>query len=492
MDSRSSTDELAGFRLLHEIGRGPSAVVYEATQLSLNRRVAFKLFEPGAVDTERLRRLYWPEHRSAVSLYAAGVCERGPFLAMQLVRGTTLEEQRRPRAARALLADVAGALDAAHDAGSVHGAVCAHNVLVDRDARALLTDFGLGDEGASQRTDREAFAALAHEYAGVAVAAPLPGSCAEIVAAAPRARRGHGALVAAVALAAALAVVIATRGGNDTTRVPAPLRGSTVLGSALPAGGVESVDCTGRPPNEGSAPCTVAQTGLAGRSAVPKRGGVIRRWAVRGARGEIALEVLRPRGLSYFMVARTSFVRIAGTGVHVLPANLPLRAGDLVALELTPGASVGTRAVPGATTARWFGPLEVSVRPPDNRSGFDRELMLRTEYAAGATYRPAGRLTGAAAEHAPAGRELGRYAVRPGLAVAVVRVGDRTFIDAYAGGRRVERLPIADLDPAGRLISLSVGPFRLGVPIVRLQWRNAGEVVSHTWSVHGRSLTPLD
>src|SRR5690242_10120026 len=249
MDSSSSTDELAGFRLLRELGRGSSAVVYEATQVSLNRRVAFKLFAPGAIDANRLRRLYWPEHRSAVSLYAAGVCERGPFLAMALVHGTTLAELHRPRAVRALLAEVAGALDAAHDAGSVHGGVCARNVLVDCDGHALLTDFGLGDEDASQRTDREAFAALVHEYTGAAIPEPLPRSCAEIAAAAPPAGSRRAAWLAAAAAVAAAAIAVGvgltTRGSGEPERVPAPLPGATVLGSTLGGSGVESVDCDG-------------------------------------------------------------------------------------------------------------------------------------------------------------------------------------------------------------------------------------------------------
>jgi hypothetical protein len=492
MDSSSSTDELAGFRLLHELGRGPSAVVYEATQVSLNRRVAFKLFEPGTVDAQRLRRLYWPEHPAAVSLYAAGVCERGPFLAMQLVHGTTLAQLRRPRAVRELLAHVAAALDAAHDAGSVHGGVRARNVLIDREGRALLTDFGLGDEDASQRTDREAFAGLVHEYTGAAFSEPLPRSCAEIAAAAsPTGNRNRAWPIAAVAVAAAVALGVATRGGDEAQRVPAPLPGAKVLGSALGASGVESVDCDGRPASAGSSPCTVVQTALAGRRAVPDRGGVIRRWAVRGAQGEMALQVLRARGLSYYMVARSPFVRIADSGVHVLPANLPVRAGDLVGLELTPGASIGTRAVAGASTARWLAPLEVSVRPPDARLGFDRELLLRTEYTAGAKYRPAGQLSGADAARAPAGQVLRRYGLRPGLTAVVSRVRGEVVVDSYRAGRRVQRLPVAGLDPSGQLVSLGITTVRFGAPILRLEWRNPGGVVARLWTARRRSLAPL-
>ena len=85
--------EIAGFRLERVIGRGSQGVVYEATQLSLDRRVALKLIPPDPDLAEQFRRLQWPEHPHAVSMYAAGVCEHGQFVAMQLVRG-------RPRSQR--------------------------------------------------------------------------------------------------------------------------------------------------------------------------------------------------------------------------------------------------------------------------------------------------------------------------------------------------------------------------------------------------------
>src|SRR5689334_8734399 len=88
--SSSSSTEVAGFRIERELGRGPRAVVYEATQLSLGRRVALKLFDDPPVSGE----LSWPEHPRVTSLYGAGPCGRGYFVAMQLVRGPSLAELR--------------------------------------------------------------------------------------------------------------------------------------------------------------------------------------------------------------------------------------------------------------------------------------------------------------------------------------------------------------------------------------------------------------
>ena len=84
--------EIAGFRVENVLGRGHATVVYEATQVDLDRRVALKLLPSDPTLGERLRHLRWPEHPNVVSLYAAGVSEHGGFLAMQLVHGRRLAE----------------------------------------------------------------------------------------------------------------------------------------------------------------------------------------------------------------------------------------------------------------------------------------------------------------------------------------------------------------------------------------------------------------
>ncbi len=81
---------LSDFRVDRVIGRGARGIVYEATQVSLDRRVALKLIAADPELAERIRRLEWPEHRHVASMYAAGVCEQGQFVAMQLVPGSTL------------------------------------------------------------------------------------------------------------------------------------------------------------------------------------------------------------------------------------------------------------------------------------------------------------------------------------------------------------------------------------------------------------------
>src|SRR5438477_10190088 len=89
---------LADFRLIREIGRGGMGVVYEATQISLGRRVALKVLPFAAtLDARQLRRFENEaraaaqlHHSNIVPVYAVG-CDRGVhYYAMQLIDGRTL------------------------------------------------------------------------------------------------------------------------------------------------------------------------------------------------------------------------------------------------------------------------------------------------------------------------------------------------------------------------------------------------------------------
>jgi Protein kinase domain len=134
-------------------------VVYEATQLSLERTVALKVMAAelsgDAEFSERFRRegrvQARLEHPHILTVYEAGESDEGLFIAMRLVRGANLKDLivgRQLDATRALtiLTQVADALDTAHAAGLVHRDIKPQNVLVAtgpaRD-HAYLADFGV-------------------------------------------------------------------------------------------------------------------------------------------------------------------------------------------------------------------------------------------------------------------------------------------------------------------------------------------------------------
>ena len=158
---------LGDFRIEGELGHGGMGVVYRATQLSLGRPVALKVIASALTDEGGFRDRFVRESRLAASLdhpnvipvYAAGEHEGVLYIAMRFVEGTDLRALiRRERAldplrAAGVIAQVASALDAAHESGLVHRDVKPANVLVASRGggeHVYLTDFGLTKRSASE------------------------------------------------------------------------------------------------------------------------------------------------------------------------------------------------------------------------------------------------------------------------------------------------------------------------------------------------------
>src|SRR4029077_5350402 len=92
--------QIGDFRLLREVGRGGMGVVYEAEQISLNRRVALKVLPFAATMDPRQLQRFQNEARAAASLehphivpvFGVG-CERGVhYYAMKFIDGQSLAE----------------------------------------------------------------------------------------------------------------------------------------------------------------------------------------------------------------------------------------------------------------------------------------------------------------------------------------------------------------------------------------------------------------
>ncbi|MFN2461302.1 MAG: serine/threonine-protein kinase, partial [Candidatus Velthaea sp.] len=146
------------YRLEHVAGHGGMAVVYEAFDTVLERRVAIKYFQTHLmaehVLVERFRREALAaaklDHPNVVAIHDIGEGEGGrPFIVMEYVDGPTVAALLRDggplgaERAAALAAGVAHALGAAHGLGFVHRDVKPANVLVAPGDTAKLTDFGL-------------------------------------------------------------------------------------------------------------------------------------------------------------------------------------------------------------------------------------------------------------------------------------------------------------------------------------------------------------
>jgi serine/threonine protein kinase/tetratricopeptide (TPR) repeat protein len=151
------------------LGGGGGGLVYAAFDPELDRRVALKLLRPGetgangtlpasipgasARSTAQARLVREAQamarlaHPNVTIVHDVGTFGDQVFIAMELVDGGTLRDRFKRRTNRAellrLLLDAGEGLAAAHDAGLVHRDFKPDNVLVGRDGRARVTDFGL-------------------------------------------------------------------------------------------------------------------------------------------------------------------------------------------------------------------------------------------------------------------------------------------------------------------------------------------------------------
>ena len=139
------------YQLIRELGSGGMGVVYEAHDPNLDRRVAIKLML-SALDEARLARearaLAKLAHPNVVSVHDVGTADGHLFIAMELVDGTTLRHwlSERPRGFREsleVLMQAGRGLAAAHAAGLVHRDFKPDNVIVGRDGRVRVVDFGI-------------------------------------------------------------------------------------------------------------------------------------------------------------------------------------------------------------------------------------------------------------------------------------------------------------------------------------------------------------
>jgi eukaryotic-like serine/threonine-protein kinase len=138
--------------LLHRLGQGGMGVVYAAYDETLDRKVAIKLLRSGAHSQPRLvreaRAMARVSHPNVVQVYEVGEFEGAPFIAMEFVDGQTLGAwlAAAPRTQAKILAvfEAAGrGLVAAHATGLVHRDFKPDNVMVSRDGRVSVMDFGL-------------------------------------------------------------------------------------------------------------------------------------------------------------------------------------------------------------------------------------------------------------------------------------------------------------------------------------------------------------
>jgi Tol biopolymer transport system component len=152
----SAGARLGPYEVIAPLGAGGMGEVYQARDHRLNRQVALKVLPAGLMTDEDRRRRFVQEaqlasslqHPHIVTIYDIGTAAEGDYLAMELVRGRTLDVVvpkkglRLPEALRYAI-QIADALAAAHGAGIVHRDLKPGNIMVTDQGQIKILDFGL-------------------------------------------------------------------------------------------------------------------------------------------------------------------------------------------------------------------------------------------------------------------------------------------------------------------------------------------------------------
>jgi serine/threonine-protein kinase len=155
------------YRIIRRLGSGGMADVYCAEDTQLGREVALKLlyrrFAEDDEFVERFRReassAAGLQHPNVVQVFDRGEWDGTYYIAMEFLTGRNLKQVVRdhgplePALAVDLTIQILKAARFAHRRGIVHRDIKPHNVIVDDEGRAKVTDFGIARAGASDMTE---------------------------------------------------------------------------------------------------------------------------------------------------------------------------------------------------------------------------------------------------------------------------------------------------------------------------------------------------
>ncbi len=145
------------YQILKLVAKGGTAVLYSAVQTSLDRVVAIKKLHPHLTEDENFTRRFVLEAKAAASLdhdnivkiIDFGIEDEAYIMVMEFIEGESLRgildkwKQLRTETALAIVHDVAQGLEHAHSKGIVHRDIKPGNIMLTRNGRVKITDFGL-------------------------------------------------------------------------------------------------------------------------------------------------------------------------------------------------------------------------------------------------------------------------------------------------------------------------------------------------------------
>jgi hypothetical protein len=150
-------EKLGHFLIHSEIGRGGMGTIYFAVDTMLNREVALKVIHPQLTDSPQLMERFKIEamtqarlnHPNIVTIFSFNRIDDEYVIAMEYVEGMSLKDlllekkQLHPAEAVDIILQVAEGLRYAHGHNVIHRDIKPANILIDRDGKVKISDFGI-------------------------------------------------------------------------------------------------------------------------------------------------------------------------------------------------------------------------------------------------------------------------------------------------------------------------------------------------------------
>ena len=145
------------YEVLSKIGAGGMADVYKGKDLMLNRYIAIKVLKKEYKEDENFVRKFRSEAQAAagllnpniVNVYDVGEDRGLYYMIMELVEGISLKEyiQRKGRLSHketiSIAIQMCTGIGAAHAAGIIHRDIKPHNIIISKEGKVKVTDFGI-------------------------------------------------------------------------------------------------------------------------------------------------------------------------------------------------------------------------------------------------------------------------------------------------------------------------------------------------------------
>ena len=164
------------YEIIEQIGTGGMADVYKAKCHKLNRYVAIKVMKSEFSQDKTFVSKFWSEAQSAaglvnpnvVNVYDVGVENGIYYIVMELVEGITLKKyiEKRGRLpykeAVSIAIQVANGMDAAHKHNIVHRDIKPQNIIISKEGKVKVTDFGIAKVASSATINTSASMGSVH------------------------------------------------------------------------------------------------------------------------------------------------------------------------------------------------------------------------------------------------------------------------------------------------------------------------------------------